>query len=370
MKERFEVLDIFRGIFSGLVVLFHLSAFSDTPVLNNAFVYNSDLFVDFFFVLSGFVIAYSYQRIKTGNELGVFFKKRFFRLYPLHFIVLLIFVAIELSKHAASGYVHVNKVDNISNNAATFITNIFLVNSVKFPGINDVSWNVASWSISAEMIAYFVFALTILLINRNSLQKIKVSICLFIIATAALALYSCTGGFKLVYSFDYGFLRGVIGFFSGVICFSTFDAVKVRLRNFKKIVFSMLELVSLLFIVVAVFNGAVLKSYGFIYEVLFFVTVLIFAFEKGWLSAQLKKSGVLHRMGKYSYSIYMIHTLLLSFFNILFIRIFKFPPSAYAYLFILNYLLIYFASAWTFKNIEMRFSFSEKSKIKKAWWIW
>lgn len=41
MKERFAVLD---GIFSSLVVLFHLSAFSVTPILNNEFFYNSDLY--------------------------------------------------------------------------------------------------------------------------------------------------------------------------------------------------------------------------------------------------------------------------------------------------------------------------------------
>ena len=99
MKDRFEVLDIFRGIFSAMVVFFHMSFFSATPVLNNNFIYNSDLFVDFFFVLSGFVIAYSYRQINTYRHLKVFLKKRVSRLYPLHLVMLLIFVVIELSKH-------------------------------------------------------------------------------------------------------------------------------------------------------------------------------------------------------------------------------------------------------------------------------
>src|SRR5215217_6372057 len=115
MKERFEVLDIFRGIFSSLVVFFHMSTFSDTPVINNQFILNSDLFVDFFFVLSGFVIAYSYQTISTGEELNRFYKKRLFRLYPLHLIVLLAFVAIEVAKHFAAPYVQVNNLNNPAN---------------------------------------------------------------------------------------------------------------------------------------------------------------------------------------------------------------------------------------------------------------
>src|SRR5687768_850652 len=143
MKDRFEVLDIFRGLFSSFVVFFHMYGFADTPIINNEFISNSDLFVDFFFVLSGFVIAFNYQFISTGEQLGTFYKKRFFRLYPLHFVVLLLFVGIEFSKHFASGYVHVNKVDNTSNNLITFLTNLFLINSVKVPGVHEVTWNIA-----------------------------------------------------------------------------------------------------------------------------------------------------------------------------------------------------------------------------------
>jgi len=371
MKERFSVLDIFRGVFSSLVVFFHLSAFSNTVVINNEFIYNCDLFVDFFFVLSGFVIAYSYQHIKTAQELGSFYKKRFFRLYPLHLLVLLLFVAIELPKHFVSGYVHVNKVDNASNNLETLFSNLFLLNSVKLPGINDVSWNIASWSISAEMIAYLVFGVTILIINHFGLLKIKSIICVFIILVASFLMYLFTGGFKLMYSFDYGFLRGILGFFIGVVCFATFDATKNYLRTLKNFVFSVVEIFLLTITIVFVCYGAIFKSYGFIYELLFFMTILTFAFEKGWLSSLLIKSNFLHQTGKYSYSIYMIHTLILSLFNVVFIRVLKLPPSSYAYLFIVNYALIYIISAWTFKNIEMRFNkIGSTQKDKKGWWLW
>jgi peptidoglycan/LPS O-acetylase OafA/YrhL len=370
-KERFEVLDIFRGILSSLVVLFHLSAFSATQIINNEFIYNCDLFVDFFFVLSGFVIAYSYRFIKTGRELGRFYKKRFFRLYPLHFIVLLIFVIIEFSKHSASGYVHVNKVDNVSNNLYSFITNVFLLNSVKFPGIHDVSWNIASWSISAEMIAYFVFGLTMLFINRSGFTKGRLVIYALVVIASGGAIYLCTDGLKLVYSFDYGFLRGIMGFFIGVVCLDVFDGSKTYLRTLGSGLFSFLEIAALLITVGFVCYGSVFKDFGFIYELLFFGTILIFAFEKGLLSALLKRSRFLHLTGQYSYSIYMVHTLILSLFNIVFIRVLKFSPSAYSYLFILNYALIWLISAWTFKHIEMRFNISTKKEPgKKGWWLW
>ncbi len=370
MKERFEVLDIFRGIFSSLVVFFHMSTFTDTPVIHNNFVLNADLFVDFFFVLSGFVIAYSYQFMSNGEQLGKFGKKRFFRLYPLHLIVLLLFVGVEFLKHFASGYVHVNNLDNPANNVMSFFSNLFLLNSVKMPGVNDVSWNIASWSISAEMIAYLTFGLAVLFVNRTRLTAIRNVIYALIVVIAFGALYYFTGGFELTYSFNYGFLRGIAGFFVGVICFNTFDRNKVFLRTLPNGLFTVLEIFMLALTFTFVWYGEVYKPHGYIYEVFFFVTILTFAFEKGWLSATLKKSKLLHETGKLSYSIYMIHTLILSLFNVVFIRLLKLPPSSYAYLFIVNYLLVFWLSRWTFKNIEMRFNLSTKREGKKSWWLW
>ncbi|GAA4316035.1 acyltransferase [Mucilaginibacter gynuensis] len=370
MKERFEVLDIFRGLFSSLVVFFHMSAFSATPIINNNFVYNADLFVDFFFVLSGFVIAYSYQFISTGEQLGKFYKKRFFRLYPLHFIVLILFVVVELLKHSASGYVHVNKLDNASNNVTTFFTSLFLLNSVQLPGVHDVSWNIASWSISAEMIAYLVFGLSVTFINRNKLTANRNYVYGLVVLVAFALLFYFTGGFELTYTFNFGFLRGIAGFFAGVLCFNTYNSSKVWLKALSNSLFSFLEIAALAVTFVFVGYGHYFKQYGFIYEILFFFTILIFALEKGWLSSVLKKSKLLHETGKLSYSIYMIHTLVLSLFNVVFIRVLKLPPSAYSYLFVVNYLIIFFLSRWTFKHIEMRFNLSNKREGKRTWWLW
>lgn len=370
MKERFEVLDIFRGIFSSLVVLFHMSAFSATPVINNNFVLNADLFVDFFFVLSGFVISYSYQSIETGQQFSRFFKKRFFRLYPLHLIMLLLFVGIELSKHFAAQYVKVNKIDNAANNTTTFFTNLFLLNSVKMPGVNDVSWNIASWSISAEMIAYLVFGLTMLFINKGNLFKARSYIYLLIVVLAFSLLFYFTQSSELTYTFNYGFLRGIAGFFTGVLCFNAYNYLKAGLRPLPNTLFSILEITALLITFTLVWYGGIFKQYGYLYEFLFFITIFIFAFEKGWLSATLKKPRILHETGKLSYSIYMIHTLVLSIFNIVFMRILKLPPSAYAYLFAPNYLIIFWLSRWTFKHIEMRFNLSTRTEGKKTWWLW
>lgn len=360
-KHRFEGLDIFRGLFSGMVVLFHMSVFSDTVVINNNFVINSDLFVDFFFVLSGFVIAYSYRSIESVAALALFLKKRLFRIYPLHLVMLLVFLFTESVKHYLQPYIHINQLNNANNNLTSFLSSLFLLNSIKIKGITDVSWNIPSWSISAEMIAYIVYALATLLILSIGLYKKRIWFFIVIILSSLTLLYALTQNFALNYSFDYGFLRGITGFFMGIICCNTFEYSYNYFQSFKTSFFHTCEVVSIALIVFFVSCGDVFKSFGFIYEILFFISILIFAFERGFVSALLLKSNFLKKMGKYSYSIYMTHALLLSLFNILFIRILKFDPSAYSYLFILNYILIYKVSARTYEHIEKRFTVNKKS---------
>lgn len=359
MKHRFEVLDIFRGIFASMVVLFHLSAFSDTPILNNEFIYNSDMFVDFFFVLSGFVIFYNYQNISSFDQLKTFLAKRLIRVYPLHLLMLFIFLVIEASKHTASAYVHVNKLENANNNIYSFFTNLFLINSVYLFNIQDVSWNIPSWSISAEMISYIVFGLLLLLLSRYKLQSQKSIFFLTVIVVCIVLLAGATHNFRINYSYNYGFLRGMIGFFSGAICYIVFSKFYNIAKSIKKTIFNIAEISILIVLFLMTCYGEFLKETGLVYEIAFFIGILIFSFEKGIISHLLKKSLLLKNIGTYSYSIYMTHALLLSLFNIVFIRILKFSPSAYSYLFILNYYIIYKVSQWTYAHIEMRF------KIKK-----
>src|SRR5437868_13481101 len=61
--RRFDALDGWRGVCACFVVLFHFHGWG--PLYTSSFVRGSYLFVDFFFVLSGFVIAWNY-----GNRLA------------------------------------------------------------------------------------------------------------------------------------------------------------------------------------------------------------------------------------------------------------------------------------------------------------
>ena len=82
-KPRYEILDGLRGV-AALIVLFyhHAEVFSGSTVLNNA-IGHGYLAVDFFFLLSGYVISYAYDDRWNKMSLGSFFKRRLIRLHPM-----------------------------------------------------------------------------------------------------------------------------------------------------------------------------------------------------------------------------------------------------------------------------------------------
>ncbi|CAN5731878.1 hypothetical protein BH11BAC3_BH11BAC3_37180 [soil metagenome] len=81
-KPHFPVLDGLRGVAAIMVVCFHLfeahAASRFVQVINHGY-----LAVDFFFLLSGFVIGYAYDDRWGKMSLGNFFKRRLVRLQPM-----------------------------------------------------------------------------------------------------------------------------------------------------------------------------------------------------------------------------------------------------------------------------------------------
>lgn len=288
--ERFTILDIFRGAAALFVVVFHgsfVSGFSNLDFFRGAF-----LFVDYFFVLSGFVITYSIASrafdIKFAQK---FIKKRVYRLWPLHLFLLCVFLSFEVGKYLSESLLSLqfnNAAFSGANAPSEILPNLFLIHAWG-EGFDSKSFNSPSWSISIELLLYF-FACSLFLLTNSSALRVVVSILILVVAVCFKDLFSTV------------ILRGVMGFFTGLLVYYIFMWIKGR--ELKKSMMTFLEVFSLFIILIYVSNYDV--SSPFYSALIFGGSVLVFAFEAGVVSS-LIKVRVLIRLGEISYSIYLVH---------------------------------------------------------------
>ncbi len=297
----FAVLDSLRGICAMMVVLFHFHA--NSHIENLPLVRNSWLFVDFFFVLSGFVIAANYTTRLQNKDVSIwrFMGLRLARLYPLHLFMLGVFVATEALMLAVRPMLaNADRIPFEGTRSLSLLPeNALLLQSLGRPfGLSGVeSWNVPSWSISAEVWAYLVFAIA--LIAGYQAIRLYRAFAFLVIPAAIIALNS--GSINLVT--DGGVFRCIMGFGVGTVLWQLFQRFRPDQR-----VTGRWE--------IPVFAGMVLfvsyaPTYGvtLLAPVVFGIVLWVFSAEQGLLSRVFSTKGFL-LMGVLSYSIYMVHSYL------------------------------------------------------------
>lgn len=295
-------LDSIRGIAAVSVILYHISWVNFVEA--QAYVRNSYLMVDLFFVLSGFVISYAYgKKIASAPDFLKFMWLRFWRLWPLHFAFLIVFLIIECLKALVQwrfGLIANNPAFSI-NNFSSFVGNVFLVQSLHI--YNDLTFNYPSWSISVEFYTYILFGSVVFISgNKRTLLIWLVVICG--ISLGALVLLGADG-FALAHSF--GIVRCLFGFFLGVLTFALYERSwnsSIIANNKRLISYLTLAVV----IVFCLFLA--LKSRGFsdfaIYP-LSAAVVLFVALTPSDGPTRFLRTTPFVWLGTISYSIYMVH---------------------------------------------------------------
>jgi peptidoglycan/LPS O-acetylase OafA/YrhL len=289
---RFTVLDSWRGLCALWVAVYHFRVIS--YVGDTELVRHGHLAVEFFFVLSGFVITCAYgDRLLTTADRVKFMIRRFGRLYPLHLVTLLAVVAMECARWAISMKVGREVGGALFEGAtdpATLIPNLLLIHGWGF--WPDFTWNVPSWSISVEFLLCGLFVLVFALPRR------LMAVALFTAIGAAAFLYTRYGIAEQSESTT-AVARGVYAFFLGGLVYYAYRWWKGRERG----VHPWLEwLVIPVFLVVSSVDGTLLPP------LLFAAMIFIFAFEGGVVSRVLKQPSLV-RLGEISYSIYLVHYL-------------------------------------------------------------
>lgn len=294
-QVRFDALDSWRGIAALVVALFHFQAqgyFYDLPIIRHG-----NLAVPFFFVLSGFVITHAYRRNLNDRGDGIrFVVRRFGRLYPLHFVTLMVLVALELLKLVAThfGFSSSEGPFQNSNSVTALVANLFLLHAViPFP---DVSWNAASWSISTEFYTYLIFLAVYLATPPQ--RRVLSTFILFCLAGCFLLYLELTvPGMNVAAGM--GMAQCVFGFFAGNLTYEAY----LRLRDRPLFLGTLPELIAtammvLLFWFKPRFISGDILAFG--------VVIFLFAMQGGAISRWMC-NRVLQRLGELSYSIYLLH---------------------------------------------------------------
>ncbi|RRB07407.1 acyltransferase family protein [Larkinella rosea] len=312
-----------RGIAALLTVIYHadlmlgmggnlLVKFEDSWLINRMY-----LMVDFFFILSGFVLCHVYGKWFQDSVESPEFKRftiaRFARVYPLHFVSLLATVAI----FGVSGWLGIpkNPVLEANNNLYSFLTNLFLLQAMN---LHDwFSWTHAAWSISVEWWMYMLFPFLVKpFMQLKPLGRIAVVLACFggylvltfliipnLPAPAALPFFKPDPLNNTVNAaVQYGFLRCLCGFVLGMLMYQGYreNWGKSWLANG----------FTLSFLTVGLFT-CMHFALADVFSVSFLPFILLSAAYGSPFMDRFLGTKPLQRLGDWSFSIYLVHQPLL-----------------------------------------------------------
>lgn len=297
-KKEIVLLTPMRGIAAIAVVFYHARLY--LPNLSYGFIFErSYLWVDFFFILSGFIISYVYRdSILTKKNYKEFFVARFARIYPLHFFVLILFIIEESVRFIIpTNFAPFSTPDR---SIFSIFTNLFLIHSL---GIHqNLTWNSPSWSISTEWAAYLVFPILVFLTMK---WKTKIFLVAVLIVLSTLSVISIYNG-SLDITYDYGFFRCVLEFFVGMSLYYFYQYDK-RAKFFNNEIIMLFTL----FTIIIFISIPSLAAYDFFVIILFTILVLSLAtYEKG-IFIKIIGNKFIKLLGDISYSVYLIHVFIL-----------------------------------------------------------
>ncbi len=302
--HRFVVLDALRGLCALLVCLFHFEV--NAAFAHTRFIRESWQFVDFFFVLSGFVIAANYQdRLRAGLSGWAFLGLRLGRIYPLHVVMLAVFVAAEIAGALAASYgAVVRPLWNAEHDPLAIPAHLLLIHS--FGLFPTWTWNAPAWSIGTEFWAYVLFLGIVAATGRRAAAAFAA---VAVVCPVVLWFVSPNG---INVSYDWGMVRCAYGFALGALAWDAWRRwgafALARERGWT------IAEVAALAAICAFVAYAGQTRWTLCGPPLFAVVLTVFARGGGGVSGLLSTPLPLW-VGTLSYSIYMTHAFVLARFD-------------------------------------------------------
>lgn len=291
-KKHFEILDGLRGIAAVAVVFFHFLEFSVPDYVDN-WIAHSYLAVDFFFCLSGFVIAYAYD--SRMKEIGIldFFKLRLIRLQPL----VIIGAIIGFLTFVFAPFSPLFGQYGIKESILMFFSSAFMI---PYPLITERYFNLfhfnpPTWSLFWEYVANIFYAVILFKLHKK-----------------ALWLFTAIAAIILVYT-SYHYQNLAVGwggdnfFGGGARIFYSF-LVGILVYRSKWIITSKLNFTILSILLAATFFIPFNADFNWIVDAVVVVFYFPFLLALGaGIDVSEKSKGICKFSGEISYPLYMIH---------------------------------------------------------------
>lgn len=291
-----------RGVAALGVVLYHVGlGFSEVDVaLRTGFAAHGYLFVDLFFMLSGYIIGLKYLDWfavgVTRPVFGRFMALRFARLYPNYLFWFLFAVAVSVALALRQGQAD-------GPGAATLWSFAMHVVGVQWIFPTPVHWNIPLWSISVEFVLYALFPWIGVWLSRAPARMAALAA---VLGLGGIALIATLGTIDVIEG-PLSILRGVASFGIGVLIVSRLPPPDRIGTGF----LSVLQGVNLVVTVMLIHLGqeaAAIASFA--------PLIWLTRQNRGllYLIARLKP---FHRAGELSFSVYLSHAPLFALPNLI-----------------------------------------------------
>ena len=306
-KDHYLILDGLRGVASLMVVLFHLcEAFKPDHPLTQP-INHGYLAVDFFFLLSGFVVAYAYDDRWQAMGTWDFFKRRLIRLQPM--------VVMGMTTGALLFYFQAGAAFPLI--AGTPVWKLLLVMLVGWtllplPMSMDIrGWGEMhpldgpAWSLFFEYIANILYALGLRRLSNRWLGVLVVLAAAFLVQLAVFGQRGdVIGGWSIdTEQLHIGFARLLFPFLAGMLLMRLGKRIRVRHA------FAVCSLLLIVALAMPRFGGADRLWLNGVYESLCVIAVFPFIVAIGAGATQIDglSSRIAGFFGALSYPLYITH---------------------------------------------------------------
>ena len=305
-KSHYQILDALRGVAAIMVVVFHIFEASATSHFNQI-INHGYLAVDFFFLLSGFVIGYAYDDRWKSMTLKSFFARRIVRLHPMVIMGMIIgaigfyFQSSQLFPMIAT--VPLGKMLLIM---AIGFTLIPVPVSMDIRGWQEMHpLNGPAWSLFFEYVANILYALFVRRFSKTALTILVVLCGAFLMHFALTGPNGdIVGGWSLEPAqFRIGFTRMMYPFFAGLLLSRI--AKPSNIKN--AFLFSSILLVVILS--VPRFGDADSLWKNGLYEalaIIFIFPLIVYIGASGTIQGKIEKK-ISKFLGDVSYPLYITH---------------------------------------------------------------